>query len=221
MSLIKAVIFDMDGVLIDAKDWHYEALNKALALFGLEINRYDHLSIFDGLPTKEKLEMLSKQKGLPRPLHPFLNQMKQSYTQEIVFCKCKPNFHHLYALSSLKNMGYRLAVCSNSIRDSVEVMLGKAGILEFIEFYLSNQDVTLPKPHSEIYDKAIKKLGLQPQECLIVEDNHNGIKAAKESGAHVLEVQVVAEVNLSNILTVIKEINEKQSSKSSTKMVGV
>ena len=53
---IKAVLFDMDGVLIDARDWHYEALNKALAIFGMEINRYDHLVTYDGLPTKKKLE---------------------------------------------------------------------------------------------------------------------------------------------------------------------
>lgn len=59
---IKAVLFDMDGVLIDAKEWHYEALNKALKLFGMEISRYDHLNTFDGLPTKVKLMMLAKKK---------------------------------------------------------------------------------------------------------------------------------------------------------------
>ena len=58
MSKIKAVIFDMDGVLIDAKDWHYEALNMALRTFGLEISRHDHLTTYDGLSTKHKLEML-------------------------------------------------------------------------------------------------------------------------------------------------------------------
>jgi len=53
MNKIKAIIFDMDGVLIEAKDWHYEALNKALRLFGMEISRYDHLVTYDGLPTKK------------------------------------------------------------------------------------------------------------------------------------------------------------------------
>lgn len=220
---IKAVIFDMDGVLIDAKEWHYEALNRALALFGLEINIYDHLSTFDGLPTKEKLQMLSNEKGLPRNLHSFINSLKQQYTQEIVYCKCKPNFHHQYALSSLKDMGYRLAVCSNSVRHSVETMLSKAGILELIEFYLSNQDVTHAKPHPEIYDKALRKLGLRPDECLVVEDNQNGIKAAQDSGAHVLQVYDVAEVNLTNILKSIEKINQTELSldKCSEKMVHV
>ena len=73
MTKIKAIIFDMDGVLIDAKDWHYEALNRALKLFGYNISRYDHLVTFDGLPTRKKLEMLTREHGLPPSLHGFLN----------------------------------------------------------------------------------------------------------------------------------------------------
>lgn len=96
---IKAIIFDMDGVLIEAKDWHYEALNGALELFGMSISRYDHLVTYDGLPTKKKLEMLSLERGLPKGLHKFINDMKQQYTMEIVHAKCKPVFHHQYALS--------------------------------------------------------------------------------------------------------------------------
>ena len=57
--MIKAVVFDMDGVLIDATDWHFHALNQALSLFGLEIEYEEHLSQFNGLPTKSKLKILS------------------------------------------------------------------------------------------------------------------------------------------------------------------
>ena len=83
--MIKAVIFDMDGVLIEAKEWHYEALNRALQLFGYEISRLDHLTTYDGLPTKKKLEMLSIENDLPRNLHSFINEMKQLYTVEMVY----------------------------------------------------------------------------------------------------------------------------------------
>lgn len=204
MAEIKAVIFDMDGVLIDAREWHFEALNKALSLFGMEINQYDHLSLFDGLPTKEKLNMLTNEKGLPRSLHDFINKMKQQHTEEIVHIKCRPNFTHQYALASLNAKGYRLAVCSNSIKKSIELMLGKAGILNQFEFYLSNEDVARPKPDPEIYSKAIKKLGLTPEECLVVEDNQNGIKAAHASGAHVMKVCDVSEVNFENIMAHIE-----------------
>ncbi|GAB7200015.1 HAD family hydrolase [Dickeya oryzae] len=114
--MIKAIIFDMDGVLIEAKDWHYDALNRALNLFGYNISRYDHLTKFDGLPTKDKLNMLSKEYSLPSELHSFINEMKQHYTMEIVHTHCKPMFIHQYALSKLKSEGFKLAVASNSIK---------------------------------------------------------------------------------------------------------
>lgn len=189
MSKIKAVIFDMDGVLIEAKDWHYESLNKALGLFGMEISRYDHLVTYDGLPTKKKLEMLSLERGLPKGLHNFINDMKQQYTMEIIYSQCKPRFYHEYALSKLKNEGYKLAVASNSIKQTVVSMMEKASLMEYLEFYLSNQDVTHGKPNPEMYNTAMSRMGLAPDECMIVEDNENGIKAARASGAHVMVVQ--------------------------------
>jgi len=210
MKKIKAILFDMDGVLIEAKDWHYEALNKALDLFGLPISRYEHLVTYDGLPTVRKLEMLSLERGLPRGLHRFLNDIKQRYTLEIAFARCKPVFYHEYALSRLKAEGYIIAVCSNSVRKSIEVMMEKAALLKYVDFILSNQDVTHSKPHPEMYLKAIKRTGLQADECLIVEDNEKGIKAAYASGGHVLEVASIEDVNFQNITLRIREI-EKES----------
>lgn len=205
MKKIKAVIFDMDGVLIDARDWHYDALNKALELFGMQISRHEHLCSFDGLPTKKKLEMLSIERGLPYKLHDFIHTLKQKYTLDIVHSQCKPTFYHQYALSQLKNAGYKLAVCSNSVRKTVEIMLEKAELTPYLEFYLSSQDVENTKPDPEIYNNAIARLGVQPDECLIVEDNINGIKAALASGSHLLRVNGVEDVNLPNILKSIKE----------------
>ena len=199
MSKIKAVIFDMDGVLIEAKDWHYEALNKALELFGMGISRYDHLVTYDGLPTKKKLEMLTHERGLPKGLHTFINEMKQQYTMELVYSYCKPTFYHEYALSRLKNEGYNMAVCSNSIRNTIEVMMQKASLEQYLNFYVSNQDVKNGKPDPEMYNKAIARLGLDAKECLIVEDNENGIKAAIASGANVMLVNSVEDVNYENI----------------------
>lgn len=200
----------MDGVLIEAKDWHYEALNQALELFGYKISRYDHLVTFDGLPTKKKLEMLSMERGLPKGLHKFINQMKQIYTMEHVYMKCKPLFCHQYALSKLKSEGYKLALGSNSVRITIDMMLGKADLLKYMDFTLSNQDVTKSKPDPEIYNTAITRLGLKPEECLIVEDNPNGIKAALASGAHLLKVESVYDVNYQNIRFRIDEIEQAQ-----------
>ena len=205
---IKAIFFDMDGVLIEAKDWHYEALNKALNLFGMEISRYDHLVTYDGLPTKKKLQMLTKERGLPEGLHNFINDMKQLYTMEIVYSECKPRFYHEYALSRLKSEGYKMAVCSNSIRNSVEVMIQKAALSNYVDFLISNQDVIKGKPDPEMYNKAIERLNLDPKECMIVEDNENGIKAAIASGANVMIVEDVEDVNYQNIIDHIKKFEE-------------
>lgn len=203
---IKAILFDMDGVLIDAKEWHYEALNKALDLFGMKISRFDHLTTFDGLPTKKKLEMLSKERHLPTELHDFINEMKQQYTMEIVHTECKPQFIHEYALSRLKSEGYKIAVCSNSIRNTVTTMMEKASLSGYIDLMISNEDVTHGKPDPEMYQLAMKTLGLKPDECLIVEDNENGIKAAKGAGGHLLVVRDVHDTNYVNISSRIKTL---------------
>ena len=199
MSRIKAVIFDMDGVLIDAKEWHYEALNQALSHFGYEISRYDHLVTYDGLPTSKKLEMLSMEQGLPVNLHSFINELKQAYTMERVYLDCHPIFQHEYALSRLREEGYRLAVASNSIRKTVQLMMERSGLLPWLDFYLSNQDVTKGKPDPEIYQVAIGRLQLKPEECLVVEDNVNGIQAGRSAGACVMEVGSVYDVAYDNI----------------------
>jgi beta-phosphoglucomutase len=205
--MIKAIIFDMDGVLIEAKDWHYESLNKALNFFGEEISRYDHLVTFDGLPTRKKLEMLSKTGDLPIGLHSLINNLKQKFTMEMVYSKCQPVFCHQFALSKLKSEGYQLVVCSNSIRRTIEIMMERSDLLKYLDFFLSNEDVEKSKPDPEIYECAFKKLKLLPMECLILEDNENGIKAAIASKAHLLKVNTVQDVTYLNIKKKINEIS--------------
>lgn len=203
---IKAILFDMDGVLIEAKEWHYEALNKALSIFGYEINRYEHLTSYDGLPTSVKLKKLSVEKGLPAELHEFINEMKQQYTIAMIYDRCRPRFNHEYALSRLKAEGYKLAVGSNSIRQTVLLMIEKARLTKYFDVLLSNQDVTKAKPSPEIYLTAMERLNVRPEECVIVEDNENGIKAAIASGGHVLPVKTVDDVTYAAIKAKICEV---------------
>ena len=208
MSLIKAVLFDMDGVLIDAREWHYLALNRALQLFGKEISREDHLANFDGLPTRKKLERLSIDRGLPTELHEFINNLKQKHTFHIVNEHCHPNFRHEYALSRLKADGYKLALCSNSIRRSVDLMMELSNLKQYFDVTLSNEDVTHAKPHPEIYQLAMEKLGMKAENCLIVEDNDNGIKAATAAGAWLSRVGSPQEVTHDAIRHAIRKSEE-------------
>lgn len=198
-SQIKAVVFDMDGVLIDAREWHYESLNRALGLLGYEITRYEHLTTYDGLPTARKLRMLTVERGLPAELHGFLNSLKQQYTLELVATRCKPVFHHQYALAQLKSAGYLLGVASNSVRRTVEEMMERSDLMRYLDVVISNEDVTKPKPDPEMYLTAMARLGVAAHETVIVEDNENGVKAATAAGGQVLVVDGPDDVTLQTI----------------------
>ena len=211
MSTIEAVIFDMDGVLIDAKEWHYEALNRALAHFGHHISRYDHLVTFDGLPTRRKLELISRERGLPRRLHPFLNDLKQRYTLQLVHARCAPVFQHEYALSRLRALGYRLAVASNSVRRTVDLMMEKSDLARYLDCTVCNEDVRNAKPDPEIYLKTMAQIGVSPERTLVVEDNEFGITAARSAGAHVMVVSDVADVTLDRIMENIRAAERRSN----------
>ena len=210
MTSIQAIVFDMDGVLIDAKEWHYHALNRALGLFGYSISRIDHLTTFDGLPTRRKLELLSLERGLPRALHEFLNELKQLYTTEQIHLNCKPTFAHEYAISRLKAEGYKLALASNSVRNSVEHMMEKSSLLEYFDIMLSNEDVRRAKPDPEMYLTVASRLGLDPKSCLVVEDNHNGIRSAEAAGCNVLVVHDVNDVTYARVREAIDRFEGAQ-----------
>lgn len=197
--MIECVVFDMDGVLIDARDWHYEALNEALAMFGFEISRTDHENRFNGLPTKTKLRILSEEFGLPVGLHSLINKIKQERTLRIVAYKCYPTAQHQILMAALKRHGIKIGVATNSIRLTAESMLRAAGIYPFLDCLVTNQDVSNPKPNPEIYLKSLEILGVTSEKTLVVEDNHHGIKAATDAGCTVLKVESTIDVHIENL----------------------
>lgn len=195
--MIKAILFDLDGVLIDATEWHYEALNKALGLFGYGIARDDHIKVYNGLPTNEKLKMMSDKQGLPLGLHDTIKNLKRQYTDEVVSRLCRPDHAKQLMLEQLKNHGYSLACCSNAQKYSVLNMLERAQIIGFFNEIIGNDEGLAPKPDPAIYLAAFNKLGVGPEEAIIVEDAPHGIEAAKSSGAQVIAVRGYEDVNLS------------------------
>lgn len=215
---VKAVVFDMDGVLIDAREWHYEALNRALEHFGMAISRFDHLVTYDGLPTRTKLEMLTREHGLPVELHGFINQLKQDFTLETVWRECRPTFIHEYALARLRRDGYQLGVASNSVRRSITEMLGRARLLPLMDVVVSAEEVAQGKPDPAIYLRTVEQLGVSPEEVLVVEDNEKGVAAARSAGCHVLKVADPAGVVHQRIAAAIAEV-DSTSSPSTTKAV--
>jgi beta-phosphoglucomutase len=204
---IRAVLFDMDGVLIDAKEWHFEALNEALSIFGFEISLNEHNSTFDGLSTRRKLEILSEEKGLPRNLHKVIESIKQNRTLRIAAQKCYPNVMHLILLERLKAMGLKVGMVTNSVYLTANFMTTYAGLAPYFDVVITNEDVSKQKPDPEGYLKAMKILSIAPHETLIIEDGDYGIKAALGSGAKVKRVTGVNDVNLEYLLPVIRGLD--------------
>jgi HAD superfamily hydrolase (TIGR01509 family) len=209
--MIKLVIFDLDGVLVEAKNIHFEAFNKALGKYAISWD--EHLSIYDGLKTNQKLDMLHERKGLPKEQFKEIWNNKQTYTLQALR-KLKTNPNLVTTMTMLVNEGYKLAVCSNSIRKTVLTVLSKLGIIEFFDLILSNEDVKNSKPHPEIYWKAISEMSCLPEETLIVEDSPYGLLSASRSKSHILRVGNPKEVTYINIKNKINTIKENYNMKS-------
>ena len=206
---IKLVIFDLDGVLVEAKAIHYEALNDAIFdVTGDEayvISWDDHLSTFDGLKSYEKLNMLTKQRGLPKDLHQAIWNKKQRITISHLV-NLEPDKRLQQVMEGLSD--YKIACCSNAIRRSVLTMLSRLGLIPYMDLILSNEDVAHGKPHPEMYWKAMSVLGVLPEETLIVEDAPPGLLAASRSQAHVLRVACPNEVTLERIFDRIQNTTQ-------------
>jgi beta-phosphoglucomutase-like phosphatase (HAD superfamily) len=132
--MIKLIVFDLDGVLVEAKQLHYEALNEALMKYAPDcvISWNEHLSKYDGLKTNQKLEMLFSDKGLKPTLYGDIWDEKQRVTNE----KLKniiPQSNLIGLLKKLSEDGFKIACCSNSIRKTVLTVLSKLNIIEYFD----------------------------------------------------------------------------------------
>jgi HAD superfamily hydrolase (TIGR01509 family) len=204
--MIKLIIFDLDGVLVDARELHYNALNKALESIDKKfiIPREEHLSTYDGLSTTKKLNILSENKKLPKELHDSVWRVKQEMTRHIID-GFSIDSRIQSILRSLKSEGYLIACATNSIRETAKLQLIRKGFFEYIDFMYSNQDVTNPKPNSEIYLRCMLRAQVNPNETLIIEDSHIGRKGAISSGGILCGVTNTADVTYDKIKKYINE----------------
>lgn len=219
--MIKLVCFDLDGVLVDSKETHYEALNLALAeLDPKYVISYDeHIKKYDGLPTKKKLDLLHKEKGLPKELFDVIWTKKQELTIDAIKKCVKPNIAICELFKKLHDEKIKIIICSNSIRQTTKMFLLKLELLEWVEIFITNEDVKSPKPNPAMYLKAMLEMNISPYETLIVEDSHVGITAATASSGNVCIVKNSLDVNIDNIFSHIDKFkNNKKTSWKGTKM---
>ena len=205
--MIKLIIFDLDGVLVDGKEIHYQALNKALSNIDKKyvIDREEHISTYDGNTTITKLNLLSQQKGLPYELHDAIWDDKQEITLQMINDLDKDE-RLVEVLKKLNDDGYILCCATNSIRKSAKLQLIRRGFLEHLDFVYSNQDVVNPKPASEIYLRCIIKAEVNTKETIILEDSDLGREGARQTGAHVLDIENSDDVTYEKIKNYINDL---------------
>ena len=211
---IKLVVFDLDGVLISSKDMHWQALNSALEEQGDQyvINYADHIKKFDGLPTRRKLQLLTDERGLPVSEHDTVWKRKQELTAEIISDTTVPDPKFIRLFARLKHEGYQVYVGSNSIRQTVKMYMIRLGLMEYLDHYVSNEDVCQPKPHPNMYLTCMVHACSAPQETLVVEDSHAGLAAAFSSGAHVCRVLNPEDTTEEKIFQAIHQAEERTMS---------
>jgi len=204
----KLVIFDLDGVLIESRELHYEALNDALRKVGnnFVITREEHLSLYDGLNTTKKLEMLSEKKGLDRKYFNQIWQDKQVATFNLIRQFPKNNkLRQMFA--KLSSNGIKIAIASNSIRETVKLALLSIGVMEYVDYYVSNEDVKRTKPYPEMYWQCMTALNVLPKNTVIIEDSHIGRQGALDSGGHLVPVKDSHDLTMEKIDEAIDTLN--------------
>jgi HAD superfamily hydrolase (TIGR01509 family) len=210
--MIKLVIFDLDGVLIDTRELHFITLNKALEEISKEyiISEKEHLSKYDGLPTSKKIDILIKERNFPSDKKKYVCGKKQEYTCEELdkFINDK-DYELIELMKSLKENNIKIYVASNSIRKTLETCVNNLGLSDLIDGMLSNEDVLSPKPHPEIYMRCIIQEKVFPYETLIIEDSYIGRTSAILSGATLCPVKNRKEVTKDRIF---KYLNIKSNS---------
>jgi beta-phosphoglucomutase-like phosphatase (HAD superfamily)/dTDP-glucose pyrophosphorylase len=200
-----AFIFDLDGVLIDSKEIHFDALNLSLSEINSSyvISKEEQASIYEGLSTKAKLDILSYSKGLPKEFHNVIWEKKQIYSSEMF--KVFDKDQELVSLFRLmKSFNIKIGVASNAIRETVIGSLKSLGVYEFVDYALSNEDISNPKPNPEIYKTMMSLLGSSAETTVIFEDSEIGQAAAKASLAKLFPVTERKDISLSYISRAIE-----------------
>lgn len=185
-----AIIFDLDGVLVDSKELHYDALNLALRSINEKylISEQEQDSLYEGMTTKSKLDILTHTKGLPKELHEYVWRLKQQYSAAM-FEDLPVDTELQDIFEYIKKQGIAVGIASNSIRETLVSCLQSIGVYEYVDVCLSNEDVDNPKPNPEIYNLCMLMLGSSPTSTVIFEDSNIGIQAATQSGAFLVKVQ--------------------------------
>lgn len=179
--MIKAVIFDMDGVIVDSEPIHFESDQLTLKHFGIEAS-HEELNQYVGVSNPVMWAEMKEKYNLAEYVETLLE--KQSYYKNYLFGikKLEPIAGIPDLLAEIKNAGAKLGLASSSNRDFIEMVLMNLGIMDYFDMIVSGDEVKKSKPDPEIFLKAAGNLKVNPEDCLVIEDSRHGVKAAILAG---------------------------------------
>ena len=182
---MKAVIFDMDGVLIDSQPYHFKADIDTMAEYGV-IKDQKFYEAFAGTLTDNRMRTLRDMFGLDVPAEELIEKREKMILDIMANEDIKPVSGIPELLRSIKALGLKTAVASSSGIELIKLVLDRLGIAVYFDSITSGNDVKRGKPSPDIFLLAAERIGAEPSECLVVEDSENGVKAAKSAGMKAL-----------------------------------
>ena len=182
---MKAVIFDMDGVLVDSQPYHFKADIDTMAEYGV-IKDQKFYESFAGTLTADRMRTLKEMFGLDVPVEEMTIKRENMILDIMGKEDIKPVSGIPEFLRSIKEKGLTTAVASSSDYKLINLILDRLKIAKYFDSVTSGSDVKRGKPSPDVFLLAAERIGIEPAECLVVEDSENGVKAAKAAGMKAL-----------------------------------
>lgn len=183
--MIDAVIFDMDGVLIDSEPLHYRTDLTLLGKLGIQIER-DYLDRFVGMTNPEMWKTIISEQGITRDVDEILSEQLELKLQLLEDGDWTALSGAVELVEGLVVKEIPVAVASSSSLPFIEGVLRKTGLDRFIHRYVSAESVARGKPAPDVFLEAARMLAVSPVQCLVVEDSRNGVLAAKAAGMRII-----------------------------------
>ena len=180
------VIFDMDGVLADTAEQHFQSWLAVAPRWGVQITRADFRATF-GRPNHEGIPILFHRPVPPDELRE-IDRLKEQAFREIVRRSLEPLPGVVELVRALDGSGFRLAVGSSGPRENIELILETLGIARHFGAVVSGWDVSRGKPDPEVFLKAAARIGVEPACCVVIEDVPAGVQAARSAGMKCIAV---------------------------------
>jgi len=194
--MLGAVIFDFDGVLVDSEQIHHKAFNRVLTKFHYQLSSREYYDRFLGLSDEELLRIVNKERNLSLSNQQFdkllgekANLFKEMAATEAGIIEGVPKF-----LNMLSDGRIPMAICSGALLPEIETILKGADLREFFEVIVSAEQVEKGKPDPEGFLLALKllnkklKKSIKPEDCVVIEDSHWGLEAAKVAGMRAIAI---------------------------------